>query len=146
MRLDALVMMIKYILDTGTVGNYFRGIDPVYSRIKGLNQDEVAICAITIAEFYKGFYRSPEGKRKKPSRDELDMMKVALHSFPFLAFGRLEAHEYGRLKAKFAPDNCGTDADLMITAFAHIHGAKIITTDTGFKHFTNDDLLEILPV
>ena len=74
------------------------------------------------------------------------MMQAALHSFAFLPFGRLEAHEYGRLKAKFAPDNCGADADLMIAAFAHIHGAKIITTDTGFKHFTCDDLLELIQV
>lgn len=138
--------MIKYILDTGTVGCYFRGIEPVFSRVKKLKSDEVAICAITVAEFYKGFYRTPDGIRKKPSQEELDMMKVALHSFPFLPFGQIEAHEYGRLKAKFAPDTCGADADLMITAFAHIHGAKIITTDTGFRHFTNNDLLEVIRI
>jgi len=138
--------MIKYILDTGVVGSYFRGIEPVFSRVKELNQNEVAITAVTIAEFYKGFYRNIEGVSKKPTQEELDMMKVALHSFTFLPLDAIVAHEYGRLKAKFAPDNCGADADLMITAFAHIHGAKIITTDNDFQHFANEDSIEYIQI
>jgi predicted nucleic acid-binding protein len=134
--------MIRYILDTGVVGYYFSGTEPVFSRIKDLPRDEVAICAITLAEFYKGFYRASNGQRKMPNRDELQMMKDALHSFPFLPLEQIEAHEYGRLKAKYAPDTCGPDADLMITAFAHIHNAKIITTDNDFYHFTDDDIVE----
>ena len=136
--------MIKYILDTSAVTCYFRGIEPVFSRIKDLPKNEVAITAITVAEFYKGFYRSEEGNRKKPTKDEMNMMKDALHSFIFLPLDAIVAHEYGMLKAKFAPDSCGPDADLMITAFAHIHGAKLITTDTDFKHFTDEDLVECL--
>lgn len=136
--------MIKYILDTSAISCYFQGVEPVFSRINKFAKDEVAICAVTVAEFYKGFYRSPDGKRKKPTDDELQMMKNALHSFNFLPLGQIEAHEYGRLKAKYAPDNCGGDVDLMITAFAHIHGAKIITTDNDFLHFTDADTVEYI--
>lgn len=138
--------MIKYILDTSAVGYYFRGVNPVFDRIKELPTKEVAISAITIAEFYKGFYRNDAGTKKKPSNDEMEMMKNALHSFALLPLDAIVAHEFGRLKAIYAPDTCGSDADLMLTAFAHIHQAKIITTDRGFKHFTNDDLLEVIDI
>src|SRR3989344_3509345 len=98
-------VVIKYILDTSVVGAYFRGIEPVFSRVNSLPKDEVAITAVTIAEFYKGFYRADGGARKKPSQDELNMMKNALHSYKMLPLDAIVAHEFGRLKAKFAPDN-----------------------------------------
>jgi tRNA(fMet)-specific endonuclease VapC len=127
------------MIDTNTVSYIVKGSSPASrAKLAGLQHDEIAcISAITEAELQYGVAKSSNATT----------LRLALEGFlakiQILAWGRNEAHAYGRLRAKQeAAGRPLGNLDMLIAAHAVSVGAILVTNDKAFSHVA--DLPETL--
>lgn len=112
--------MAKYILDTASLIDYAKGHEPTKSLVLNLlkGEDEVGVCAITIAEFYSGLT-----DKAMLEWDEF---------FDTLTYWETDI-QTAKLAGKFRRDFAQKEnrilplADTVIAAVAYLNDATIIT-------------------
>ncbi len=131
--------LLSYLLDTNTVSERFRGIEPVRDWIQA-HRDEVAISTLTLAEMRRGIETKPEGKaRRQLERD----FRFVLEDFAgaVWVFDESAALEWGKLMAEARKRNHPLPfGDSLISAIARSMSAKVVSADkTGFVGCTRVD-------
>jgi tRNA(fMet)-specific endonuclease VapC len=118
---------VKLLLDTCTVSDYLRGVDPVVRRIQKAKPSEVAISAVTVMELRYGAARRQSTKLTAA----IDGFLSGITQLPFESEA---AEQAGLLRA--AMDSKGHSialADCQIAATALVHGLILVSSDTDLK-------------
>jgi tRNA(fMet)-specific endonuclease VapC len=118
---------VKFLLDTCTVSDYLRGVDPVVRRIQKAKPSEVAISAVTVMELRYGAARRQSTKLTAA----IDGFLSGITQLPFESEA---AEQAGILRA--AMDSKGHTialADCQIAATALVHGLILVSSDTDLK-------------
>lgn len=118
---------MKFLLDTCTVSDYLRGVDPVVRRIQKAKPSEVAISAVTVMELRYGAARRQSTKLTAA----IDGFLSGITQLPFESEA---AEQAGILRA--AMDSKGHTialADCQIAATALVHGLILVSSDTDLK-------------
>jgi tRNA(fMet)-specific endonuclease VapC len=118
---------VKFLLDTCTVSDYLRGVDPVVRRIQKAKPSEVAISAVTVMELRYGAPRRQSTKLTAA----IDGFLSGITQLPFESEA---AEQAGILRA--AMDSKGHTialADCQIAATALVHGLILVSSDTDLK-------------
>jgi tRNA(fMet)-specific endonuclease VapC len=118
---------VKFLLDTRTVSDYLRGVDPVVRRIQKAKPSELAISAVTAMELRYGAARRQSTKLTAAVDGFLGVITQ-------LPFDSEAAEQAGILRA--AMDTKGHSialADCQIAATALVHGLILVSSDTDLK-------------
>ncbi len=118
---------MKFLLDTCTVSDYLRGVDPVVRRIQKAKPSEVAISAVTVMELRYGAARRQSTKLTAA----IDGFLSGITQLPVESEA---AEQAGLLRA--AMDTKGHSialADCQIAATALVHGLILVSSDTDLK-------------
>jgi predicted nucleic acid-binding protein len=113
---------MKYLLDTDTVIDVIQDREQVRGRISALIEggDEVAVCAITLAELYSGL---PDARREK--------WQGWLSALPYWEVSRGAAEQAGIYrKAGSAAGKTLHVPDCLIAACAAERGATVLSSNT----------------
>lgn len=119
---------MKYLLDTTWIIVYLRGNPDVVNRLHQLDQEELAVSIISVAELYEGVFRS-----RSPLRNE-QSLKEFLQAVTVLDLTEDVCRTYGEQKVKLL--RTGTvigGFDLLIAATALVHDLTLLTKDQDFK-------------
>jgi len=119
---------VKYLLDTTWIIVYLRGNPDVVNRLHQLDQEELAVSIISVAELYEGVFRS-----RSPLRNE-QSLKEFLQAVTVLDLTEDVCRTYGEQKVKLL--RTGTvigGFDLLIAATALVHDLTLLTKDQDFK-------------
>lgn len=122
--------MTRYLLDTDALIDFSKGLQPVTATILSWidGNDIVAVCPITVAEFYTGL--SPE---------EAARWEPFMNSLPYLAISREAAGRAGQDRYALARSGRRiTTSDALLAAVAREQGATLVTSN--LKDFPMDDL------
>ncbi|MAG37680.1 MAG: hypothetical protein CL878_15705 [Dehalococcoidia bacterium] len=114
--------MTRYLLDTSTLVDFSKGWEPSASQLLALidGGDEVAVCAINVAEFYTGI--PPE---------ERPHWRRFLAALPHWVITREAAERAGSCRYDLARQGQALSlADALLAAVAQEYGATLITENT----------------
>jgi tRNA(fMet)-specific endonuclease VapC len=129
-------MPVKYLLDTDTCVFYLKGQDAIVRAIGRVNQEELAISQITLAELQFGAYNSEQVER---NLQRVDFLESSINVLPL---NSAVTREFARQKAKLRKAGMKLDDfDLLIGATALIADLALVTNNT--KHFERIDGLVI---
>jgi tRNA(fMet)-specific endonuclease VapC len=119
---------MKYLLDTNICVYYLNQREPVVSTIARVDQGDLAISQITLAELQFGAHNSEHVQRN------LERVSFLENSVQVLPLDSSVTLEFARMKAELR--KAGTpidDFDLFIGATAIVNGLTLVTNNT--KHF-----------
>lgn len=120
-------MARRLILDTNALIAYERGLFDTSS----LDDDDLAIAAITVAEFRTGIELADTSAR---AADRARVLAVITDSIAVLDYTARTAVEHGRLIAHVRRSGTPRGAhDLIIAAHAVEHGRAVVTWDAGAR-------------
>lgn len=113
--------MTRYLLDTSILIDFSKGREPTHSRLLALIEaGVVAVCAVTIAEFYAGL--PPENRSQ---------WRRFLATLPHWVITREAAERAGSYRYDLARQGRAISlADALLAAVAQEHGAVFITENT----------------
>ena len=113
--------MTRYLLDTSALIDFSKGREPTHSRLLALIEaGTVAVCAVTIAEFYAGL--PPENRSQ---------WRRFLATLPHWVITREAAERAGSYRYDLARQGRALSlADALLAAVAQEHGAVLITENT----------------
>jgi tRNA(fMet)-specific endonuclease VapC len=112
---------VRRLLDTDVVIDAIRGRPPgARRRLQAMSPDDVAVCAITVAELWYG----AEGSQAPESTRAL--FEQFLQPFEVLPFDRPAAEHHGRLRHRLRQKPIG-DRDLLIATIALANRLTIAT-------------------
>ena len=122
------------ILDTNVISELMKP-EPsaiVLDWIRGQEQGNLAVSAITLAEIAYGLGRLPQGKRREDLQGRFErLIEQGFHERVF-EFGAKSALLYGELCNIRLSQGLHVDAfDMMIAAIAKLHDCAIATRNTG---------------
>ncbi len=118
---------MKFLLDTCTVSDYLRGVDPVVRRIQKAKPSELAISAVTAMELRYGAARRQSTKLTAA-------VDGFLSGISHLAFDSEAAERAGGLRAAMeAKGHSIALADCQIAATALVHGLTLVSSDADLK-------------
>ena len=118
---------MKFLLDTCTVSDYLRGVDPVVRRIQKAKPSELAISAVTAMELRYGAARRQSTKLTAA-------VDGFLSGISHLPFDSEAADRAGGLRAAMEPKGHSIAlADCQIAATALVHGLILVTSDADLK-------------
>ena len=118
---------MKFLLDTCTVSDYLRGIDPVVRRIQKAKPSELAISAVTAMELRYGAARRQSTKLTAA-------VDAFLSGISHLPFDSEAAEQAGILRAAMdAKGHSIALADCQIAATALVHGLTLVSSDADLK-------------
>ena len=122
------------ILDTNVISELMKP-EPsaiVLDWIRGQEQGNLAVTAITLAEIAYGLGRLPQGKRREDLRGRFErLIDQGFHNHVF-EFGAQPALLYGELCNIRLSQGLHVDAfDMMIAAIARVHDFAIATRNMG---------------
>jgi tRNA(fMet)-specific endonuclease VapC len=119
--------VVKYLLDTDTLVEFFRDRGNVAARLAAHPLDELAVSSVSLAELYYG-----ASKAQRPGRLAQVEMLVAL--LRRLDFDAAAARLFGPLRGSLEQSGQRLDdMDLMIASIALAHGLILVTHNA--KHF-----------
>jgi len=121
---------VKYLVDTSTMIDFGRGIEPISSRLLALmdGPDEIGVCPVVVAEFYSG--TPPE---RAPEADAL------FESLSYWGIAREDALQAGRYRFSFAHQGVQLGVpDALIAAVARANDATVISGN--LKDFPMTDI------
>jgi len=115
-----------YLLDTNTCIVYLRGrSEQVTQAMRQVQADDIALCAIVVAELYEGAHRSAQ------QAHNLARVAEFVARFIILPFDTAAAEIAGRHGADLAARGMPIGAhDLQIAAIALAHGLTLVTHNT----------------
>ena len=118
---------MKFLLDTGSVSDYLRGVGPVVQRLQETKPSEVAISAVTVMELHYGAARRRSAKLTAA-------VEAFLNDINILAFDAESAERAGVLRATLEnTGHCTTLADCQIAATALAYSLTLVTSDGDLK-------------
>lgn len=118
---------MKYLLDTCTVSDYLRGVDPVVKRLQKSKPSEVAISAVTAMELRYGAAR-----RQSPKLTA--SVEAFLADITILNFDANAAEHAGTLRATMeTKGHTMALADCQIAGSALAHSLTLVTNDGDLK-------------
>lgn len=118
---------MKYLLDTCTVSDYLRGVDPVVRRIQKAKPSELANSAVTAMELRYGAARRQSTKLTAA----IDGFLSGITQLPFDSEA---AERAGVLCATMeAKGHSIALADCQIAATALVHGLTLVSSDADLK-------------
>lgn len=118
---------MKFLLDTCTVSDYLRGVDPVVKRIQKAKPSDVAISAVTVMELRYGAAR-----RKSPRLTAA--VDALLQAITILPFDADAAEQAGELRASMeAKGHAIALADCQIAATALAHALTLVSSDSDLR-------------
>ena len=118
---------MKFLLDTCTVSDYLRGVDPVVRRIQKAKPSELAISAVTAMELRYGAARRQSTKLTAA-------VDGFLSGISHLSFESEAAERAGGLRAAMeAKGHSIALADCQIAATALVHGLSLVSSDADLK-------------
>jgi len=118
---------MKYLLDTCTVSDYLRGVDPVVKRLQKSKPSEVAISALTAMELRHGAAR-----RQSPKLTA--SVEAFLADITILNFDADAAEHAGFLRANMETKGRTIAlADCQIAGSALAHSLALVTNDRDLK-------------
>ena len=118
---------MKFLLDTCTVSDYLRGVDPVVRRIQKAKPSELAISAVTAMELRYGAARRQSTKLTAA-------VDGFLRGIRHLSFESEAAERAGGLRAAMeAKGHSIALADCQIAATALVHGLTLVSSDADLK-------------
>ena len=118
---------MKFILDTCTVSDYLRGVDPVIRRIQKAKPSELAISAVTAMELRYGASRRQSAKLTAA-------VDGFLSGITLLPFESEAAERAGILRAAMETKGHSIAlADCQIAATALVHGLTLVSSDADLK-------------
>lgn len=118
---------MKFLLDTCTVSDYLRGVDPVVRRIQKAKPSDLAISAVTAMELRYGAAR----RRSTTLTAAVD---GSLNGITLLPFDSEAAERAGVLRA--AMETKGRSialTDCQIAATALVHALTLVSNDADLK-------------
>lgn len=119
---------MKYLLDTDICVFFLRGNDAVVSQIATINERDLAISIITLAELQFGAYHSAH------VADNLERVSFFNENTQLVSLTPEITTEYARLKADLRRSGATiADFDLLIAATAKRHNLVLVTNN--IKHF-----------
>lgn len=117
---------MKYLLDTCTCIDLFKGSRKVYEKIKSIGRSNIFISEITVAELYFGAFKSNNLKHF----NEVEQCMRFFEVIPITSSIKTYAKTRAQLEASgFRID----DLDLFIASTALENDMKVVTSNT--KHF-----------
>jgi predicted nucleic acid-binding protein len=122
--------MTRYLLDTDALIDFSKGIEPVTSSILAWidGDDTVAVCAITVAEFFAG-----------PTSEQASRWDGFVTALPYWQISRGAAMRAGRYRYTFARTGASvTTTDAFLAAVARENAATLVTGTV--KHFPMEGL------
>jgi predicted nucleic acid-binding protein len=122
---------VAYLFDTDAISETLkRRPAPAFIEwLAGVPREEQYASAVSIAELYRGAYRSEHAQQHLANIEDRVLKAVTV-----LPFDTGVAHVYGRLYAQLAESNrLLADADLQIAATAIRHGLELVTGN--LRHF-----------
>jgi len=122
--------MSRYLLDTDTLIDFSKAIEPVTTRILAWidSTDVVAVCAISVAEFYSGLRVG-----------EADKAERLVNSLPYIDISRTAAERAGRDRHALARRGFTiTTTDALLAAAAREYHATLVTSNV--RDFPMDDV------
>ncbi len=128
--------MSRYLVDTTSSIDFFKGIEPQASRLLALLEDpvhEVGVCDIIVAEFFAGIMPSdrPQWQRFFASLSYWDT------SLEAAAKGGADRYDYARRRRSIATP------DALIAATARAYDAILITENPKDYPMTDITLLSL---
>lgn len=122
---------MPYLFDTDALSEVFRRkpAEPFLAWLATVPADEQAASAVSIGEFYRGAFRSPQRDRWLERIDDELLPRLVV-----LPYDTPVARRYGEIRASLEAD--GTmpgEADLQIAATALHHGLSVVTGNV--RHF-----------
>ena len=118
---------MKYLLDTCTVSDYLRGVDPVVKRLQKSKPSEVAISAVTAMEL-----RCGAARRQSPKLTA--SVEAFLADITILNFDVDAAEHAGVLRADMETKGLTIAlADCQIAGSALAHRLTLVTNDSDLK-------------
>ena len=90
--------VLKYLADTNSVSDFFRGESPVRRWFK-VHQGEIGISTVTLAEIRRGIELRPDSKARRQLEREYSYLLEDYHEAIFV-FDEAAAAEWGRLMAE----------------------------------------------
>lgn len=136
-------MTLRYLLDTNVISEPLRPAPhpKVLEKLR-LNENYLAISAVTWHELWFGCLRLPESARRKAI--ETYLLKVVAPTMPILAYGEGAAAWHAAERARLAAQGQTPPfADGQIAAIAHQHELTLVTYNTvdyqGFQEINLDD-------
>lgn len=121
-------MPLKYLLDTDTCVYYLKGIETVVNAFKEVEQEELAISQITLAELQFGAFNSEQVERNLQRVDFFES------SISVVLLDSAITREFAKQKAKLRKTGKSLDDfDLFIGATALVGELTLVTNNT--KHF-----------
>lgn len=118
---------MKYLLDTCTVSDYLRGVDPVVKRLQKSKPSEVAISAVTAMEL-----RCGAARRQSPKLTA--SVEAFLADITILNFDVDAAENAGVLRADMETKGLTIAlADCQIAGSALAHRLTLVTNDRDLK-------------
>lgn len=122
---------MKFLLDTCSVSDYLRGVDPVVQRLQKAKPSEVAISTVTVMELRYGATR-----RQSPKLTTA--VEAFLNGIHILAFDAESAERAGVMRATMEKKGHSIAlADCQIAATALAHGLTLVTSDGDLKRVPN---------
>lgn len=122
---------MKFLLDTCSVSDYLRGVDPVVQRLQKAKPSEVAISTVTVMELRYGATR-----RQSPKLTAA--VEAFLNGIHILAFDAESAERAGVMRATMEKKGHSIAlADCQIAGTALAHGLTLVTSDGDLKRVPN---------
>jgi tRNA(fMet)-specific endonuclease VapC len=129
---------MKYLLDTNVVSDFFRELEPVFTRLKAAGKDNICFSSLTRMEIEYGFARNGAALRKLGDRWHRFASEVK--EIPFDAPC---ANATGRIRAQLAAIGQPIGPyDVQIAGTALAHGLVMVTANTAEFERVNPMRLE----
>lgn len=119
---------MRYLLDTDTCIYWLKAQPSIRTKLLEVGWQEIAICAITVAELYYGAYNSSRVS------ENLDRATRFIQQVPVLQFTDLALPRFGQLKAQLRQQGQPVaDFDLAIASIALANDLIVVTNNT--RHY-----------
>jgi tRNA(fMet)-specific endonuclease VapC len=119
---------VKFLLDTGAVSDYLRGVEPAVQRIQKVRPSDVAISAVTVMEL-----RCEATRRQSPKLTA--SVEAFLSDISILTFDAEAAARAGVLRASLETKGYSIAlADCQIAGTALAYDLTLVTNDSDLLH------------
>ncbi|PIR43330.1 VapC toxin family PIN domain ribonuclease [candidate division WWE3 bacterium CG10_big_fil_rev_8_21_14_0_10_32_10] len=122
---------MKYLIDTNVIIDYLRGDEEIEKVLDLFIEDGIGVSVISLAELYKGVYKSSETTKNLLSVESF----IKIPNVTLLETTLTISKEFGRLSSilekkgeKIGP------MDMLIASTSSVYGLVLVTEDK--KHFT----------
>ena len=136
--------MTRYLLDTNILSNLVKPVpsEPLLAWMGAQRDEDLYICAFTVAEIWRGIFEAPAGRKRQALQDWASGPEgpQALFAGRVLPFDTPAALAWADLMAQGAAAGRPRSAlDMIIADVAAVHTCRIVTDNE--RHFAGLDVI-----